>query len=247
MRYERVIGSATGTDTGARMGFGSGLRSGRSGSDRSGPGLATGFGACAASGRNVSLSVSLSALFVLSMIGLGCATQHPFVWAEAFQEKPEPRVIQARDTLSVVVKNQAQLSGEFVVRENGAYLQPLVGDVDVEGLSTEQAASRLTEKLQGILTSPIVTLSISRPRPLLVSVVGEVRQPGNFELPAGDGVLEAIARAGGLTEFAAEDDIYVLRRSPARLRIRFRYADLTGGTAKSSGFQLRDGDVVVVD
>lgn len=194
---------------------------------------------------SVLLAVGVTTL--LGYAALGCATQHPFVWAEAFQEKAEPRLIRARDTLSVVVKNQAQLSGEFVVRENGAYLQPLVGDVEVEGLSLEQAASRLTEKLQGILTAPVVAISISRPRPLLVSVVGEVRQPGNFELPAGDGVLEAIARAGGLTEFAADDDIYVLRRAPERQRVRFRYADLTGGTAKSTGFLLRDGDVVVVD
>jgi hypothetical protein len=60
-------------------------------------------------------------------------------------------------------------------------------------------------------------------------------------------VLGALARAGGLTEFADGDSVYVLREFPKRTRIRFKYDDLARGEDKAVGFKLRDRDVVIVE
>jgi polysaccharide export outer membrane protein len=60
------------------------------------------------------------------------------------------------------------------------------------------------------------------------------------------GVLQAIALAGGLTDYAKRDSIFVVRREPPQ-RIRFTFQGLTGGDVRATEFRLRAGDVVVVE
>jgi polysaccharide export outer membrane protein len=90
-------------------------------------------------------------------------------------------------------------------------------------------------------------------QPLRISALGEVAHPGAYELEKGAGVLQAIAAAGGLTPFAHDAGVYVLRPgywadgNPAPARIRFRYSDLRQGRAPAAVFRLRVGDVVVVE
>jgi polysaccharide export outer membrane protein len=103
------------------------------------------------------------------------------------------------------------------------------------------------ERLNGIVINPEVTISVSTPRPLSISVLGEVRQQGNYTIPFGEGVLGALARAGGLTEFAKADRVFVLREWPKRVRVRFNYEDLRTGEMKSVAFRLRDRDIVIVE
>jgi polysaccharide export outer membrane protein len=184
-------------------------------------------------------------LFAVAMSG--CAPQLPYVWARDFRTEAEVLKIAGGDRISVLVKNQAQLSGDFEVRTNGTYVQPLVGEVPVAGLTPEQASTRLAALLKGIVIDPLVAISISVGHNLSVSVIGEVRTPGTLTLPQGEGVLGALARSGGLTDFADESGIYVIRRQPKPIRIRFRYDYLLGGDLPSLEFELRDGDVVVVE
>jgi polysaccharide export outer membrane protein len=161
--------------------------------------------------------------------------------------EPESTAIQPGDTLSVTVRNQTQMSGDFLVRANGAYQQPVLGEIRVQGMSVDEVAKRLTDALSGIVQSPIVTVSVASPRLLRISVLGEVRTQGNVQVPYGEGVLGAIARAGGLTEYADGESIYVLREKPKRMRIRFTFTNLTRGDEHSDAFKLRDGDVVIVE
>ena len=177
----------------------------------------------------------------------GCKHEAPFVWVDELREDTGQQTIQPGDTLTVLVKNQQQLTGDFVVRANGAYLQPLVGEIVVAGLTTEVVVERLRARLTNIITTPEITVSVSTPRPLSISVLGEVRTQGNFTIPFGEGVMGALARAGGLTEFADRDKIFVLREWPKRVRVRFTYDDLVGGEIKSVSFKLRDRDVVIVE
>ncbi len=178
----------------------------------------------------------------------GCGAQLPFVWVYDFSPKTEDSgVIQPGDRISVQVKNQAQVSGEFDVRANGTYVQPLIGEVVVAGLTAEQASTRLAAQLKGIIVDPLVSVSVAAPRSLRIDVVGEVRTPGSLDTAPGTTLLTLLARVGGVTEFADEDDIYILRRSPKLVRIRFRYKDIVGGEPRSSNFLLRDRDVLVVE
>jgi polysaccharide export outer membrane protein len=78
-------------------------------------------------------------------------------------------------------------------------------------------------------------------------VLGEVNRPGIYALPIGAGVLQALAAASGLTQYASKDRIFVVRDSPQRARIRFEFSQLTQAEGKAATFRLRVGDVVVVE
>ena len=187
-------------------------------------------------------------LLTICAWGWACAADHPYVWADTFPEQAAQAgsVIQPNDRIFLHVKEQPTLSGELDVRADGSVVQPLVGKVDVAGLTAAQAAQRFTERLHGILERPVVTIAIIATRPPKVSVLGEVTHPGRFDMDKDEGVLGALARAGGLTEFADRDGIFVLRERPEPVRVRFRFADLAGGTA-AARFRLQDGDVIVVE
>jgi polysaccharide export outer membrane protein len=191
-------------------------------------------------------AVSLPALLAVS----SCAPPQPFVWASRLGKPDDQQAVYRigpGDEIYVLVADQQALSGTFVVGPDGGYIQPVVGNVAINGLTTKEAAQQLTARLAGILVRPQVTISVTKRRPIRVSVIGEVQKPGRFELPYDDGILAALASAGGLTEFADQDSVYVVRREPHLLRIRFRLKDLAGPEAISARFRLNDSDVIVVE
>jgi polysaccharide export outer membrane protein len=145
----------------------------------------------------------------------------------------------------VIVRNQPPLSGEFVVREDGAYLQPTVGNVSVAGKTPDAVAADLTVRLKDMLAAPEVSVAILKRASIHVDVVGEVKAPGAYELTRDRGVIAALAAAGWLTDFAHRDSIFVVRG--ADRRIRFRAAALTTADPHAASFRLHDGDVVVVE
>ena len=68
-----------------------------------------------------------------------------------------------------------------------------------------------------------------------------------YALPPSAGVLQALAAAGGLTQYASKDKIFVVRETPSRARIRFEFEQLTQAGGKAATFRLRLGDIVVVE
>jgi len=190
---------------------------------------------------------------ILALLGglllAGCATQRPFVWVQDLpaQSAEGDTVIQPRDTILVHVRDQLPMSGEFIVREDGGYLQPSVGNVQVAGRTPVEVATELQTRLEGMIVKPQVGVSVARAAAVRVNVVGEVRTPGIYELARDRTVMSALAAAGWLTDFASRDGIFVLRHGNKETRVRFRAADLTAPGPEVSRFRLRDGDVVVVE
>jgi polysaccharide biosynthesis/export protein len=187
---------------------------------------------------------------LLLLPGTGCA-ERPFVWIQDLPvpaaETPAEGVIHGRDTIVVAVRDQPSLSGEFVVRDDGGVLLPTIGDVVVEGRSPTEVAAEVGLRLKTIVTNASVTVSISKIAAIRVSVIGELKTPGSYELSRDRSVAAALAAAGWLGDFAAKDRIYVLRRGPRDLSVRIRVADLTNPGPSIVRFRLRDGDVVVVE
>jgi polysaccharide export outer membrane protein len=180
----------------------------------------------------------------------GCATEGSFVWVQDVPlsaPPPDPPVIGPRDTILVDVRNQAALSGEFVVGDGGAYRQPNLGPIHVAGKTTQAVMVELEGQLKQIIVNPQVMVSILKVGTVRVNVVGEVKTPGAYELSRGRGVLPALAAAGWLNEFARRDRIFVLRGAAPEARIRFRTRELTSAEPHAARFQLQDGDVVVVE
>jgi polysaccharide export outer membrane protein len=105
-----------------------------------------------------------------------------------------------RDILSITVWSQMDLSGKYTVDADGTVTFPLVGAVKVQGLTVQQAAAELRNRLKdGFFQDPQLTVSIDDYRSQRIFVMGQVRQPGSYPLSGGMTVIEALARAGSTT------------------------------------------------
>lgn len=159
-------------------------------------------------------------------------------------------VIAAGDSLQVRVFQQEAMSARVRVRNDGKVSLPMVNDVMAAGRTPTELANDLQAKLKSFINNPVVTVSLEESRPLSVSVLGEVVRPGVVTLDAGAGVLQALAAAGGLNDFAHRDGLFVLRKVPGEAvptRIRFTWDGLTRGEGKAARFTLLAGDVVVAE
>ncbi len=197
-------------------------------------------------------------LLVACVASSACGHKRSFLWVDNVTEPPRPDSaeyrITAGDVLSVRVWNQETMSTPRTrVRDDGKISIPFLQDVEVAGMTTGELASRLAVKLKTYVVNPVVTVALEERRPVRIAVLGEVTHPGSYDIESGSGVLHALAAAGGLTDYAHRDGIYVLRYgywadgNPEPARIRFRWEALAGGAPRASGFRLRTGDVVVVE
>jgi polysaccharide export outer membrane protein len=184
-----------------------------------------------------------------------CATAAPFTWVDRLPAEPEQAAeyrIAPGDVLAVSVWNQDNISVPRArVREDGKISVAFLQDVDVVGQTPNELAARLQARLKAFIVSPVVTVRVEEVHPLRVTVLGKVGRTGTFDLPLGAGVVQALAAASGLSDFADRDAIFVIRApapgdGPAR-RVRFRWEWLTSGDPRALGFKLRDHDVVYVE
>jgi polysaccharide export outer membrane protein len=187
--------------------------------------------------------------FVAAPMLFGCEPKGSYVWASAVAptNHAASKIVRPGDKLLIVVQGQEAMSGEVEVKPGGEFVMPVAGRFRAVGLTPEGLAAELTKRLQGVLARPSVTVVLTSRKTPNVSIIGEVKTPGRYEIREGDGVLEALARAGGLTTFADEDAVFVVRRAQQAPRVRFRYADLAAGSPASINFELIDGDIVVVE
>lgn len=155
--------------------------------------------------------------------------------------------IGAGDQLDISVWKNAELSRQVTVRPDGMISLPLVNDVRAAGLTPMELRDLLAKKLSEYVPAAVVSVIVTRVRSYSISVVGSVTKPGRFVLSSPTTVLEAIALAGGLTEFASRRSITVLRTEGkgATTRVPFNYNNALAGEA-SENLLLRPGDVVVV-
>lgn len=196
-------------------------------------------------------------LLLSALVGLSaaaCRHAGEYVWARdlpAASAADPAYVIAPGDVLVVRVWNDDALGGRARVRSDGKISLPFVDDVAAAGMSPNDLARSLEVRLTGYVNGPRVTIALEEERLLPVSVVGEVARPGVYDLLAGSGVLQALASAGGTTQWASGDRIFVLRRNPEGngrpLRIRFTREALARAKDSSAAFRLRRGDVVVVE
>lgn len=190
------------------------------------------------------------ALVLLPLTAAGCGHSSPYTWVQRMPRDQSPQnvtTINAGDVVDVRVFGQPDVSAKGVIRPDGTMTLPLLGQVPMAGQRPEDAANQLEERLTKFVIKPEVTIVIEQSR-VSVAVLGEVKQAGVVELDSPSNVLEALAKAGGMTEFADEDGIYVLRRlGPQTVRVRFTYWQLTGAEPAAIGFHLKQGDVVVVE
>ena len=190
------------------------------------------------------------ALLVASTVA--CASvKGPYVWVDQYRDAAvtSEQTIMVGDILSLRVREDEKLQVPRArVRDDGRITMPLLDEIEVANRTPLQVARALETRLRNekLLTNPHVSVVIEESRQPSVSVLGAVARPGTYPLTPGAGVAEALASAGSLTEFAHRDRIFVLRRIPNPVRIRFTYRGLTGEQGPAASFRLRAGDVIVV-
>ncbi|MGH9346655.1 MAG: polysaccharide biosynthesis/export family protein [Vicinamibacterales bacterium] len=149
------------------------------------------------------------------------------------------------DKLRVEVYREAQLSQSLQVRPDGKITLPLVGDVAAAGKTPIELRDGLTASLKEYVTNPVVTVIVVEATAAQVYVIGEVTTPGTLVMQGPMTVLQALAQAGGLREFAHRSDIRILRKMPTGIRtIGFDYKRAVKG--ETEPVFLQPGDTVVV-
>jgi len=160
-------------------------------------------------------------------------------------QPPEGYRVGADDELLISVWHEPELSQAVVVRPDGMITLPLLNDIKVVGLSTQELQVLLSDKLKTLVNDPQVTIVVRSIKSLKVILVGSVAKQGTYPMSAGMTVLELITQGGGLNPFAKGGSIYILRTLDGkRVRIGFNYKKALQG--KGDNPVLRSGDTVVV-
>lgn len=150
------------------------------------------------------------------------------------------------DVLDISVWKNPELSRKVPVRPDGRISLPLVNDIQAAGLTPTQLRQQLAARLAEFVPTPEVSVVVSEVQSYKVSVVGAVKTPGRFSLRSAATVLEALALAQGLTEFANKERIVVLRQNGAtQQRLPFNYRKVADGNEQEN-FLLKAGDIIVV-
>lgn len=185
-------------------------------------------------------------------LSLSCGGQGSYVWykelpAGEWYVKPARYVIAVGDSVQIRVYDQENLSFRGKIRADGLIDLPLVGEVAAAGKQPAALARELEGRLRAFIVNPHVTVNVEDTQPTLVSVLGEVNARGTLSLAPPANLSQALAQAGGLTEFAAEDSIFVMRQAPVFRRIRFSYEAVKHNYGGAAAFPLKSGDLIVVE
>jgi polysaccharide biosynthesis/export protein len=149
------------------------------------------------------------------------------------------------DKLRVEVYKELQLSQNLQVRPDGKITLPLIGDVMAAGRTPIELRDSLSTSLKEYVTNPVVTVIVVEATAAQVFVIGEVTNPGVQVMQGPMTVLQALAQAGGLREFASRGDIRILRKTVTGTQtIPFNYKDAVKG--KTEPVYLQPGDTIVV-
>jgi polysaccharide export outer membrane protein len=152
------------------------------------------------------------------------------------------------DVIEINVWKEEGMLQDVVVRPDGGISFPLAGDVKVGNLTFSEIEKAISLKLRQYLADPVVTVAAKQLAGNKIYVIGQVKNPGEFPLNRYVDVMQALSMAGGMTPFAAVNDIIILRRdaSGKQLAIEFEYGELEDGDELEQNVVMQAGDVVVV-
>lgn len=201
-----------------------------------------------------------AAKFALSVsticFALGCASgndeEDPRLFGTDVYQMQEAQVMEyligPSDVLSISVWNRQDLSRTVTVRPDGRLSYSLIGDIYAVGLTPAELQTVMEEALNkyiNIIPGEVVVV-VDEVHSYQVSVLGEVEQPGRFEFQNQVSVLDALAEAGGLTEFADSSDILILRRFQDETeKIPFNYRKMVN-SRNNERVLVFPGDIIVV-
>ena len=162
-------------------------------------------------------------------------------------DKPDIYQLRQGDTVLISVWREDTLQRQVIVLPDGSITFPLIGRVEVAGLSTPEVEQRIAKKLKEYIPEPIVTVVIVGIDGNRAYVTGKVIHPGPLIISGPITVLQAISLVGGFDKFADEGGIKVIRSKPdGQEIIPVKYSDIISGRSTSTNILLKAGDTLVV-
>lgn len=151
------------------------------------------------------------------------------------------------DVLEILVWNDENLSRTVSVRPDGRISVPLLNDVTAAGMTPMQLRDILAKGFSRYRSEPEVSVIVREIQSLKFSVMGQVKTPGRFDLKGRITVIDALAQAGGFTDFAKKDRIVVWRNDNGQMRpVGFDYQRLLTDLDATQNFFVMPGDIIVV-
>ena len=197
------------------------------------------------------LTRAIGCLWISLLTATVAAQQQQRAPAAAAQQAETSAVlryeVQPSDRLQVSVWKEPDLTQEVIVRPDGAFSFPLVGEVNAVGKTVEEIRRELVQQLSRVIQDAVVTVAVLEIRGNKIYVIGQVVRPGEFIVNPRVDVIQALSLAGGTTPFASPSEIFVLRRDGAQQRrLPFNFEAVVRGRDLEQNVLLRSGDVVVV-
>ena len=160
---------------------------------------------------------------------------------------PPGYVIGADDLLSIVYWKDKDMSADAKVRPDGRIALPLINEVQAAGLTPGQLQQKLTEESKKYMEDANITVVVREINSRRAFITGEVNRPGPYPLTSPTTVMQLIALAGGLRDYANSKKIMIMRSENGRqTSLPFNYKDVASGKNLSQNIELRPGDTVVV-
>lgn len=151
------------------------------------------------------------------------------------------------DALLISVWKDENLTKELIVPPDGVISFPLIEDINVEQMTVSALREVLRNKLSEYVPDATVTVMLLNPLSMKGYVIGRVNNPGQFEIGRDTTVMQILAMAGGMQEFASTKKILILRQEGEKTtKIPFNYKEMENGENLDQNIFLRKGDVVVV-
>jgi len=171
----------------------------------------------------------------------------PSAGAQAGSAVDASYVIGAEDALDIAVWRDETLKATVLVRPDGGISFPLAGDFIVAGKTAAEVRAELVRRLEKFVPEPVVTVSVVKVASYRIYVIGRVNKPGDFQTGRNVDVLQALSLAGGMTPFASEDDIRIIRKEGGNsVSYPFQYSRVRKGGDLSQNITLKSGDVLLV-
>jgi len=157
-------------------------------------------------------------------------------------------IIGPSDILAINVWKDTELTRTVTVRPDGKISLPLIGELEVSGLTALSVQRLIAQRLAEYVSKPQVTVMVQEVKSQTYVIVGKIAKPGSYELGKPTTVLEAIAIAGGFLDFAKASKVNIVRRregGPPET-LHFDYKKVIKGQNAEQNVELRNGDTIVV-
>jgi polysaccharide export outer membrane protein len=160
---------------------------------------------------------------------------------------PPGYVIGADDVLAVTFWREKDLSSDVAVRPDGKITLPLLNDIEAAGLTPDQLRDRVTKAAGQYVEDPNVTVTVKAINSRKVFITGNISKPGPYPLGGPMTVMQLIAMAGGVQEFAKSDRILIMRTENGKpAALKFNYKEVADGKKLTQNIELLPGDTVIV-